>query len=65
MATYPADVIAQAIDALQAFDFEEQVGMARVILTPVYGLHLPENRLNDRRAAALDSRTWGMPGRLV
>lgn len=45
MATYPADVIAQAIDALEAFDFEEQVGMARVILTPVgvAGLITPWN----------------------
>ena len=45
MATYPADVIAQAIDALEAFDFEEQVGMARVILTPVgvTGLITPWN----------------------
>lgn len=32
MATYPMDVIAQAIDALKAFDFEEQVGIAKVIL---------------------------------
>lgn len=45
MATYPVDVIAQAIDALEAFDFEEQVGMARVILTPVgvTGLITPWN----------------------
>lgn len=45
MATYPADMIAQAIDALEAFDFEEQVGMARVILTPVgvAGLITPWN----------------------
>jgi aldehyde dehydrogenase (NAD+) len=45
MATYPAEVIAQAIDALQAFDFEEQAGMARVILTPVgvSGLITPWN----------------------
>ncbi|WP_095135759.1 aldehyde dehydrogenase family protein [Pseudomonas sp. Irchel s3a10] len=45
MATYPADVIAQAIEALEAFDFEEQVGMARVILTPVgvAGLITPWN----------------------
>lgn len=35
MATYPADVITQAIDALKAFAFEEQVGSARVIQTPV------------------------------
>lgn len=45
MASYPADVIAQAIDALEAFDFEEQVGTARVILTPVgvTGLITPWN----------------------
>ncbi|WP_432219372.1 aldehyde dehydrogenase family protein [Pseudomonas kribbensis] len=45
MATYPADVIAQAIEALEAFDFEEQVGMAKVILTPVgvTGLITPWN----------------------
>ncbi|MHA3737130.1 aldehyde dehydrogenase family protein [Pseudomonas sp. Eth.TT006] len=45
MATYPADVIAHAIEALQAFDFEEQAGMARVILTPVgvAGLITPWN----------------------
>jgi len=45
MATYPADVIAQAIDALQAFEFEEQAGMARVIQTPVgvTGLITPWN----------------------
>ena len=45
MASYPADVIAQAIDALEAFDFEEQVGTARVILTPVgvAGLITPWN----------------------
>lgn len=45
MATYPADVIAQAIDALQAFTFEEQTGIARVIHTPVgvAGLITPWN----------------------
>ncbi|MGH8449821.1 aldehyde dehydrogenase family protein [Pseudomonas sp.] len=45
MATYPADVIAQAIEALKAFDFEQQVGMAKVILTPVgvAGLITPWN----------------------
>lgn len=45
MATYPADAIAQAIEALEAFEFEEQVGMARVILTPVgvAGLITPWN----------------------
>ena len=29
MATYPAEVIAQAIDTLEAFAFEEQAGAAR------------------------------------
>ena len=45
MATYPADVIAQAIDALESFAFEEQAGAARVILTPVgvAGLITPWN----------------------
>lgn len=45
MATYPADVIAQAIEALESFAFEEQAGTARVILTPmgVAGLITPWN----------------------
>ncbi|GAB3628601.1 aldehyde dehydrogenase family protein [Pandoraea terrae] len=45
MATYPAAVIAQAIDTLRSFEFEEQVGSARVILTPmgVAGLITPWN----------------------
>lgn len=45
MATYPADVIAQAIDALRAFPFEEQAGAARVVQTPVgvAGLITPWN----------------------
>ncbi|MCU0117802.1 aldehyde dehydrogenase family protein [Pseudomonas sp. B2M1-30] len=45
MATYPADVIAQAIDALESFAFEEQVGSAKVIQTPVgvAGLITPWN----------------------
>ncbi|WP_322011687.1 aldehyde dehydrogenase family protein [Paraburkholderia sp. J12] len=45
MATYPADVIAQAIDALKAFVFEEQAGAATVIQTPVgvAGLITPWN----------------------
>jgi aldehyde dehydrogenase (NAD+) len=45
MATYPADVIAQAIDALQDFAFEEQAGAARVVMTPVgvAGLITPWN----------------------
>ncbi|MFK3647854.1 aldehyde dehydrogenase family protein [Lysobacter enzymogenes] len=45
MATYPADVIAQAIEALQAFEFEEQAGSARVAMTPVgvAGLITPWN----------------------
>lgn len=45
MASYPADVIRQAIDALTHFDFEEQVGSASVINTPVgvAGLITPWN----------------------
>jgi len=45
MATYPADVIAQAVDTLESFAFEEQAGSARVILTPlgVAGLITPWN----------------------
>ncbi|AQV95397.1 aldehyde dehydrogenase family protein [Cupriavidus necator] len=45
MATYPAAVIAQAIDTLQSFAFEEHAGSARVILTPigVAGLITPWN----------------------
>ncbi|SOZ40029.1 aldehyde dehydrogenase family protein [Cupriavidus neocaledonicus] len=45
MATYPADVIAQAIDTLESFAFEEQVGSARVIQSPVgvAGLITPWN----------------------
>ena len=45
MATYPADVIAQAIAALKSFQFEEQAGSARVIMTPigVAGLITPWN----------------------
>ena len=45
MATYPADVIAQAIEALESFSFEEQAGAATVIQTPVgvAGLITPWN----------------------
>jgi aldehyde dehydrogenase (NAD+) len=45
MATYPAEVIAQAIDALESFAFEEQAGTATVIHTPVgvAGLITPWN----------------------
>lgn len=45
MATYPADVIAQAIETLESFAFEEQAGSARVIQTPVgvAGLITPWN----------------------
>ncbi len=45
MAQYPADSIAQAIDALENFAFEEQAGIARVVLTPVgvAGLITPWN----------------------
>jgi aldehyde dehydrogenase (NAD+) len=45
MATYPADVIAQAIEVLKSFAFEEQAGAATVIQTPVgvAGLITPWN----------------------
>lgn len=45
MAQYPADVIAQAIEALEAFEFVEQAGSAQVIMTPVgvAGLITPWN----------------------
>ncbi|KAI3591724.1 Aldehyde dehydrogenase [Cupriavidus sp. U2] len=59
MATYPADVIAQAIETLESFEFEEHVGIARVILTPVgvAGLITPWNSnagfICNKLAAAL------------
>ncbi|KAB7898287.1 aldehyde dehydrogenase family protein [Rouxiella sp. S1S-2] len=45
MASYPADVILQAMQTLASFEFEEQVGIARVILSPVgvTGLITPWN----------------------
>lgn len=45
MAQYPADVIAQAIEALENFEFVEQAGAAQVIMTPVgvAGLITPWN----------------------
>jgi len=45
MAKYPADVIAQAIKALEEFEFVEQAGRAQVIMTPVgvAGLITPWN----------------------
>ncbi|WP_369788941.1 aldehyde dehydrogenase family protein [Rouxiella sp. WC2420] len=45
MATYPADVILQAIEALESFEFEEQAGAAQVIYSPVgvAGLITPWN----------------------
>lgn len=45
MATYPANAIAQVIDALRSFVFEEQIGSAKVIQTPVgvAGLITPWN----------------------
>ncbi len=45
MATYPAEVIAQTLSALQTFDFEEQAGSAQVVMTPlgVAGLITPWN----------------------
>ena len=45
MASYPADVILQAMQTLESFEFEEQVGIAKVILSPVgvTGLITPWN----------------------
>jgi len=45
MATYPADVILAAINELKSFVFEEKVGIANVVLTPVgvAGLITPWN----------------------
>lgn len=45
MARYPADAIAQAIDALENFEFTEPAGKAQVIMTPigVAGLITPWN----------------------
>ena len=45
MASYPAEVIGQAIDALEAFDFTTIAGAARVEMTPlgVAGLITPWN----------------------
>lgn len=45
MAQYPADVIAQAIETLENFEFVEQAGHAQVIMTPigVAGLITPWN----------------------
>jgi len=45
MASYPADVILQAMQTLASFEFEEQAGIARVILSPVgvTGLITPWN----------------------
>lgn len=45
MAQYPADVIAQAIETLESFEFVEQAGSAQVIMTPVgvAGLITPWN----------------------
>lgn len=45
MASYPADVIAQAIDALESFEFTTQTGAATVQMTPlgVAGLITPWN----------------------
>lgn len=45
MAQYPADVIAQAIESLEAFEFSEQAGSAQVIMMPVgvAGLITPWN----------------------
>jgi aldehyde dehydrogenase (NAD+) len=45
MAKYPADTITQAIEVLESFEFEEQAGSARVVMTPVgvAGLITPWN----------------------
>ncbi|MDN6110413.1 MAG: aldehyde dehydrogenase family protein [Enterobacterales bacterium] len=45
MATYPADVILQAMAALKSFEFEQQAGMALVVMSPVgvAGLITPWN----------------------
>ncbi len=45
MAQYPAEVIAQTIEALESFEFTESVGCARVVMTPVgvAGLITPWN----------------------
>ncbi|MCS2160931.1 aldehyde dehydrogenase family protein [Scandinavium sp. H11S7] len=45
MAQYPADVIAQAIETLEEFEFVEQAGSAQVVMTPVgvAGLITPWN----------------------
>ena len=45
MAEYPAQSVAQAIDALESFEFEERAGAARVVMTPVgvAGLITPWN----------------------
>lgn len=45
MTEYPAQTVAQAIDALESFEFEERAGAARVVMTPVgvAGLITPWN----------------------
>ncbi|MEM5275009.1 aldehyde dehydrogenase family protein [Cupriavidus taiwanensis] len=45
MAEYPAQTVAQAIDALESLEFEERAGAARVVMTPVgvAGLITPWN----------------------
>jgi aldehyde dehydrogenase (NAD+) len=45
MASYPADVILQVMQTLESFEFEEQAGIAKVILCPVgvAGLITPWN----------------------
>ncbi len=59
MASYPASVIEQAIEALDAFEFEEQAGAAQVWMTPVgvAGLITPWNSdagfICNKLAAAL------------
>lgn len=63
MARYPADVIAQAIEALEAFEFVTTAGAATVQMTPLgvaglitrgtatRGLSAANWRLRSRRAA--------------
>lgn len=45
MARFPADSVAQVIETLRRFEFEERVGIARVVMTPVgvAGLITPWN----------------------
>ncbi|WP_354673500.1 aldehyde dehydrogenase family protein [Cupriavidus alkaliphilus] len=59
MAEYPAQTVAQAIDALESFEFEERAGAACVVMTPVgvAGLITPWNSnagfISNKLATAL------------